>query len=156
MKKYSHSDFVKHLGGDYREYCRRHFVSLGVIKETQELTWLSPNHPEYTHNGSDANYILWKVVDKNLLIVSVLAPKSETSPPHNHPQDPYPVVEKYACLYGEYDLLLDGTPRKIKVGERFDVLPGVKHKVKTNGSWALVAIVMENGGLYPPDQLHRR
>mgnify|MGYP001592499748 CR=1 FL=1 len=152
-RKYSHSDFVLRFGEGYREKCLQHFVSSGFITGNEEISWLDPNHPDYTHRGSDANYPFWKVVNNNLLIVSIIPSESGTSPAHFHPHN---VIEKYTCLVGQCDLWLDGKSRRLETGETFDVRPGIKHRVTTNGSWVILAIVMENGGLYPSEQLHRR
>jgi len=161
-RRYTHEELQTHLGHDYREKVRDFFVVSGVVDSDHQLPWKHHSDKDYTHPFSQANYLLWEVVneDKDIIIISVLPPYSSTSPEHSHPGneegDEYQVIERYQCLFGEYVLERNGDKIPMGVGDVQEVRPGIKHRVRTpNDSWALLYIFIKNGGLYSPDQLHR-
>lgn len=161
-RRYSHEELQTHLGRNYRENVRDFLVVSGVVDSDHQLPWKHHDDKDYTHPFSQANYLLWEVVndDKDIIIISVLPPGSSTSPEHSHPGteegDEHQVVERYQCLFGGYVLERNGDKVSMGVGDIQEVKPGIKHRVRTSSdSWALLYIFIENGGLYSPDQLHR-
>lgn len=161
-RRYTHEELQDAFGPDYRERVKRFFVEKKIVPQDFQLEWLSHIHPDYTHPDSYANYLLWMKINdgKDMLIVSAVPPNRSTSPNHSHPgndpEDPHQAIEEYGCLFAEFDLEVDGSIKTIRKGETHTVFPGEKHRVKTKEQWALIPIFIENGGLYPPEQLHRR
>ena len=144
------------MGSDYRKRARDFFVEQGRITSDFELVWADHNSPDYTHMSSSANYLLWMKVNggRDLIIVSAIPPNLATSSEHSHPPE---VVEIFGCIKGEFDLHADGLVIRMREGSKEqEIMPGVKHRVKAGNDWALIPIVIVNGGLYPPEQLHRR
>lgn len=153
---YSHGELVRVFGKDYREKARSYFVDRRILKPGTELVWTRSGGEGYTHPYSAANYLLWRVEGNDLVIVSAIPPRSLTSFSHTHPLG---VVETYGCLSGSFQLHTDDGDMVItmaKGAREQSITSGVRHVVETKDSWALIPIVITNGALHRPEDLHRR
>lgn len=138
------------------EAARLSLVAHGLLPRNQALDALPSDHEWRSHEGSDATYFVEQIVGPNVVYVSSLPSHAETTRHAHHDRSHEHVVfESYVCVKGSAVIVLDNRQeREISAGQKFKVLPGVEHQVKTNGGPAILAIVLENGARYPREQRH--
>lgn len=138
------------------ERSRRLLVAHGLLSSTQILTPLPEDSDWRRHKDSDATYLVEQEIGTNVVYVSSLPSHAKTTR-HTHHDRRYEhvVFESYVCVEGQAVITLnDREERVISAGQKFQVWPGVRHQVRTNGVSAVLAIVLENGARYPRDQRH--
>lgn len=157
-KRHSHAELVDLFGVDYRLRAAELFMGSGDIRNPEELEWLEPDNDLREHKDSDADYLVWmkSLRSTNILAVFVMPSGKKSSGEHKHPSEPHKMLETYKAVRGECDLWIDKRDFRLRAGDRsITVWPGHWHRVQNpNGHAALLSIVIGNGTLYRPEELH--
>lgn len=138
-------------GADYRiggvsESITLHIRKIFSAREVENPDEVPPLlHEPDRHVGSDARYLFDAYKGNDRVLLSFMAPGSQTSK-HFHPDG---LIEEYYVLAGT--LYLNGV---VVPQEGISVLSREMHQASTVGSHALTLIIMRNARKYPEELQH--